>query len=127
RGSASDRGGVVSGPRWLSLVALAAMVGLAGAGCGVPVSTDVRVDGPVADTGATGAGGGSEAPPGPDDAVDDRQLVDYFLQAAAADPGDAVEQLRPFIHSDQRDSWQPDPRVIVVRVADITRTPAGDD
>lgn len=117
----------MSGPRWLSLVALAAMVGLAGAGCGVPVSTDVRVDGPVADTGATGAGGGSEAPPGPDDAVDDRQLVDYFLQAAAADPGDAVEQLRPFIHSDQRDSWQPDPRVIVVRVADITRTPAGDD
>lgn len=117
----------MTGRRWWAVGWLVVAVMVASAGCGVPTGTDVRVDGPVAETGSTGAGGGSDPPPGPDDATGDRQLVDYFLQAAAADPGDPVEQLRPFIHSSQREDWRPDPRVIVVRVSDITRTPAGDD
>jgi hypothetical protein len=114
---------------WRATVAavIAAGVTAAGAGCGVPTETEVRVDGPVAEAEVSGSGVQSDPPPGPDDATDDRQLVDYFLQAAAADPADAVEKLRPFIHSEQRGSWRPDPRVMVVRVEDITRTPAGDD
>lgn len=116
--------------RWRRLVGgglVVIAVVTAAAGCGVPTETDVRLDGPVAETELAGAGGGSDPPPGPDDATDDRQLVDYFLQAVAADPGDPVEQLRPFIHSEQREDWRPDARVTVVRVEDITRTPAGEN
>lgn len=107
--------------------ALGALVaGALVAGCGVPTHTDVRLDGPVAEVGLTGSGGEPNPPPGPDQASDERQLADYFLQAAAADPGDAVEQVRAFIHSDERDGWLPDPQVIVVRVEDSVATPAGD-
>ena len=113
--------------RTVACVVATASVAAGGAGCGVPTETEVRVDGPVAEAEVSGSGVQSDPPPGPDDATDDRQLVDYFLQAAAADPADAVEKLRPFIHSEQRGSWRPDPRVMVVRVEDITRTPAGDD
>jgi hypothetical protein len=94
------------------------------AGCGVPTQTGVQVDGPVAETGLPG-GYNPHPPPGPDEADSPRELVDYFLQAAAGDPVDAVEQLRPFIHSDHAAGWQPDQQVVVVRVEDDFLTPAG--
>lgn len=94
------------------------------AGCGVPPQTDVLVDGPVAEGGQP-AGHNPHPPPGPDDADSPRELVDYFLQAAAGDPADAVEQLRPFVRSDHAADWQPDPQVVVVRVEDDFLTPAG--
>jgi hypothetical protein len=95
------------------------------AGCGVPTHTGVNVDGPVADAGAPG-GYDPRPPPGPDEAESPQQLVEHFLQAAAGEPGDAVEQLREFIHSDQQEAWRPDPQVLVVRLEqDPVRTPAG--
>jgi len=88
--------------------------GLAAA-CGVPQWTDVVTEG--SGPGAEPAGAAvPRVPPGPDEASDPKQLVQYFLQAAAADPGNAVEELRPFIHSSQQRDWQPNPQVWVVRV-----------
>lgn len=111
---------------WRSALALLVVSAVALAGCGVPARTDVRVDGPVAEVDSPGAGGEPDPPPSPNEASDERQLVDYFLHAAAADPDDAVEQVRGFIHSKERDDWQPDSQVIVVRVEDSVETPAGD-
>lgn len=96
---------------------------LLAAGCGVPTSTGVHVDGPAAEADLA-IDNEPQLPPGPDDAESPEQLVEFFLQAAAGDPADAVERLRPFIHSDQRDRWQPEPQVIVVRVDRSPHTPA---
>lgn len=84
-------------------------------GCGVPTSSDVRVDGPPADAGGTGSGGEGNPPRGPDEAATEEELVNYFLQAAASDPETMIEDLRAFIHSDDQAAWQPDQQVYVVR------------
>lgn len=100
------------------LVACSLALVLAGGltACGVPQWTDVVTEG--SGPGAEPAGVSvPRVPPGPDDARNEEQLVHYFLQAAAADPGNAVEQLRPFIHSSQRDDYRPNQQVRVVRLA----------
>jgi hypothetical protein len=108
------------------LVALA--VGVLATGCGIPSSTDVRVDGPMVPAGAPAAGDGAASPPGPDDAGDEVELVENFLQAAAGDLGDPVRQLAGFVRSDQRDRWRPDPRIVVVRpVGQPFPTPGRDE
>lgn len=105
-----------------------ALTGALAAGCGVPSHTDVEVVGAESrDAGAEPATSGEpRVPPGPDEANSPEQLVDYFLQAAAGDPGNAAEELRPFIYSDEQASWQPDPEVVVVRMnRDPRLTPVG--
>lgn len=105
--------------------ALVVAVMLGVAGCGVPNHTGVEVDGPAEDAGVPGDEQRG-VPPGPDEAQNEHQLVDYFLQAAAGDPDNAVEQLRQFVHADERDDWQPDPQIMVIRVEDDpVFTPAG--
>lgn len=94
--------------------------------CGVPQWTDVVAEG--SGPGAEPAGVAvPRVPPGPDEARDEEQLVQYFLQAAAADPGNAGEQLRPFIHSSQQDDYRPNQQVWVVRVEEGSPvlTPSG--
>jgi hypothetical protein len=90
------------------------------AGCGVPTHTDVRVEGSPPEAGSPEFVP-PDPPPGPDDATDEAELVTYFLQAAARDPDNAVEELREFIRSDERDDWQPDSQVYVVRSGDDAR------
>ncbi|HEY8450911.1 MAG: hypothetical protein FWJ70_11860 [Micromonosporaceae bacterium] len=83
--------------------------------CGVPQWTDVVTEG--SGPGAEPAGATvPRVPEGPDDASDPEEFVRFFLQAAAADPGNAVEELRPFIHSSEQEDWRPNPQVWVVRV-----------
>lgn len=106
--------------------ALAVLTALALAGCGIPASTDVRVDGPLPEAGTSQSSDSPIRPPGPDEADTEAQLVEFFLQAAAANPQDPVEPLRPFIHQDERDAWQPDPQILVVRADESVSTPAGD-
>jgi hypothetical protein len=109
-------------PRSATLLLVGLSAGALVAGCGVPTYTDVHAEGPLV------APGGAEehepvSPPGPDEANSPVQLVDYFLQAAAADPDKAVEHLREFIQSEEAEDWDPDPRVMVVRVEDQFATP----
>lgn len=91
------------------------------AGCGVPTDTEVRADGPPPGA-EPQRPGRAEPPPGPDDASDEDELVEYFLQAGT-DPATAVEVLRDFIHTSEREQWQPDPQVHVVRIEDLLSTP----
>ena len=103
-----------------------ALAGALAAGCGVPSHTDVEVAGAEGPSAGAEPVGGVEprVPPGPDEADGPEQLVRYFLQGAAGDPRNAVEELRPFIYSDEQESWQPKPEVQVVRIDDSpTRTP----
>jgi hypothetical protein len=102
------------------LVALSA--GALIAGCGVPTHTDVHVEGPLVAPGATEEHE-PVSPPGPDEANSPVQLVDYFLQAAAADPDKAVDHLREYIRPEEAERWDPDPQVMVVRVEDQFATP----
>lgn len=109
------------------LAAVAALsVGLLLTGCGVPSSSGVQVDGPVAEQGNPGDDE-PRLPPGPDDARSADELVAHFLQAAAGNPDDAVEQLRPFVHRDRQSSWDPDGDVLLVRAEDPISTPVGID
>jgi hypothetical protein len=91
------------------------MAGVLLAGCGIPSETDVRVDGPVSDPGLSDTSDTPTTPPGPDQADSEEELVEYFLLAAAADPDDPLDALRAFIHPEERDDWQPDPQVLLVR------------
>src|SRR5690606_25191930 len=68
--------------------------------------------------GGTGSGGEPDPPPGPEEANDEQELVDFYLRAAAGDPENAVEELRRFIHPAVRDEWEPDSRVYVARIGD---------
>lgn len=104
----------------LAVVGLAAV--LLGAGCGVPSQTDVKVEGPPVEAGGDSAGDSADPPPGPDEANSADELVEYFLQAAATDPENAVEVLREFIHPDVRDDWEPAPPVYVARISDPVPT-----
>jgi hypothetical protein len=107
--------------RWLPV--LVALAGALLAGCGIPAGTDVRVDGPLPEAGSPEAGGSQEPPPGPDQARSAAELVESFLFAAAGNPEEPVELLREFIHPDQRDAWQPDPQILVVRADPPLPTP----
>lgn len=100
--------------------------GLLLAGCGVPDGTDVQVDGPMSEADSTGADEPTNSPPTPDQAEDQTQLVEYFLQAAAADLENPVEKLTAFVHRDQQAAWEPDPQILLVRTDDPVPTPAGD-
>lgn len=115
-------------PRSVVGVLAVLLAGVVATSCGVPQWTDVATEG--SGPGAEPAGSATpRVPPGPDDANDPEQLVTYFLQAAATDPGNAVEELRPFIHSSQQQSWQPgNSQVWVVRVEGdpvFTNLPSG--
>lgn len=101
--------------RWPALAAVTATAGVLLAGCGIPSETDVRVDGPAQDAGSSETNDTPTIPPGPEQADSEEELVDYFLLAAAANPEDPLDALRKFIHPEQRDDWQPDPQVLVVR------------
>lgn len=104
-------------PWYRALILLPVVVAaVVAAGCGVPARTAVEVDdvsGPEAELATSGV---PRVPPGPDEAESPEELVEHFLTAAAGDPGNAVEELRPFIHPSQRDDWNPGPEVLVVRV-----------
>ena len=78
-------------------LALVAVVAMLAAGCGVPGSSRPVV---VGDAPKLGARGDSSpvSPHGPDAAADARQLVEYYLQAAAW--GNAVSQDRPHAYDD---------------------------
>jgi hypothetical protein len=106
------------GIRALAVLAAGALLG----GCGVPTETGVEVQGPLAGAGPT-EDQQPVFPPGPDDARTPDQLVDFYLQAAAADPDRAVEHMREFIHPDHADGWEPASQVLVVRVKDQFPTP----
>jgi hypothetical protein len=107
--------------------ALAVVIGgLLLAGCGVPDDTGVQVDGPMSEADSTGADEPTNPPPTPDQADDQTQLVEYFLQAAAANLENPVEPLSTFIHADQRAAWEPDPQILLVRTEAPVETPAGD-
>lgn len=101
-------------------------VALLAAGCGVPTSTGVRVDGPPEGKDAPGLAGARALPPGPEDADTPEQLVEFFLRAAAADPENPVEVLREFIHPDERAAWQPPEDIYVARIADDPPRTYGD-
>lgn len=111
----SSRG---TGRRVLVAALAAAVAGVLVGGCGVPTGTDVQVEGPPAEAGGTGSGGEPDPPPGPEEANDEQELVDFYLRAAAGDPENAVEELRRFIHPAVRDEWEPDSRVYVARIGD---------
>ncbi|HLU32465.1 MAG TPA: LpqB family beta-propeller domain-containing protein [Natronosporangium sp.] len=104
--------------RTLAAILAATVAGVLVGGCGVPAHTDVQVEGPPAEFGGTGAGGEPDPPPGPEEAADEQELVDFFLRAAAADPENPMDALRPFIHPDVRADWDPDTRVYVARIGD---------
>lgn len=107
------------------IAVLALVTALLMAGCGVPTSTGVRVDGPPEEPGAPGDTGAAAPPPGPDDADTPEQLVQYFLRAATGDLETAVEALRPFLHPDYQDAWQPE-QVHVARIEDEPLLTPGD-
>lgn len=107
------------------VLAVLAAVGLTG--CGIPTGTDVRVDGPLPESTSAQTSGDPVPPPGPDLADSETDLVEYFLQAAAANPEEPLEALRTFIHPDDREGWQPpDPQILVVQAEKPVPTPAGD-
>jgi hypothetical protein len=96
------------------------------AGCGVPDSTEVQVDGSMSEADSTGADEAVHHPPTPDEADDQTQLVEHFLQAATANLENPVEPLSAFVHRDQQSTWQPDPQILLVRTDDPVPTQAGD-
>jgi len=113
------------GLRWAGAGLSVTLAGALLAGCGIPAGTDVRVDGPLPEAGSPQSSGTPVPPPGPDQADTAVELVEFFLQAAAADPVDPLAPLREFIHADERGSWQPDPQILVVRAEEPVPTPAG--
>ncbi|MPZ29106.1 MAG: hypothetical protein GEV12_22600 [Micromonosporaceae bacterium] len=107
----------------VAATALAVLTGAGLTGCGIPPGTSVRVDGPLPEIDSPQTSENPVLPPGPDQADSEVELVDNFLQAAAANPEDPVEVLREFVHQDDRGTWQPDPQILVVRADESVSTP----
>jgi hypothetical protein len=89
---------------------------LAVGGCGVPTSSDVEYVRPGPATGPQPPTGG-EAPPDADDATTPEEQVENFLQAAAGHPDGAADRLREFLLPADRERWQPEENIRVVRLS----------
>lgn len=96
-------------------VAAAAAAAVLATGCGVPTSSDVQYVGPGPERGSTLRGGGV-APPLPDEAGNPQDQVDNFLQAAAGSPDTAADRVREYLSSDDRERWEPDEGIRVIRL-----------
>jgi hypothetical protein len=108
----------MSGRLGTRLAAALAVSALTLAGCGVPTSSDVQHVGPGP---AAGSGSPSEGepPPSEDDATTPEEQVDNFLQAAAGSPENAEDRVRRFIRSTDRERWDPEDSIRVVRLLQV--------
>ncbi|BCJ64309.1 GerMN domain-containing protein [Polymorphospora rubra] len=117
--------------RLVAAAVVAALVtGLAG--CGIPETTGVRVDGPGPAPNYRGGTGVAQAPPQRSAAGSDPQTFAVaYLEAAAGELGGAVERVREFIapegQPDLRDKPGPDAQVNVVRLTESPRVTANAD
>jgi hypothetical protein len=95
---------------------------LAVAGCGVPTTSGVQYVGPGPATGPESPDEG-EPPPSADDATTPEAQVENFLQAAAGHPDGADDRVSAFLRSSDRERWQPEEEIRVVRLLQTFVTP----
>ncbi|MFI5890828.1 LpqB family beta-propeller domain-containing protein [Actinoplanes sp. NPDC051513] len=99
--------------RLLTVVAVAAL--LLG-GCGIPDDTKVTVVGAGPTGGAVRDDEVSRVRNLRLAATDPRQLVRYYLEAAAGDPDGAVARVKAFMSPEAQDGWTAGPDVRVIRL-----------
>lgn len=107
--------------RWRQLVATATLGGMlvAAAGCGVPSSTDVVVDGKGQADDMLGRVGGEQLPEGPEGTSNNtEEFVDRFLEAPAGDWEGAAERVKRFLSPQLQATWQAPQEITVVRLTD---------
>lgn len=109
--------------RWRAVPLLLALAGSGLAGCAVPGETDVTLDGPAQQRGAS-TGGSVVVAQGPGGATDPEELVKRYLRAGADGPKGAAEKLRAFLLPGT--AWQPGPELTVIRpLSDPVKTSLG--
>ncbi|MEV4655496.1 LpqB family beta-propeller domain-containing protein [Micromonospora sp. NPDC049301] len=88
--------------------ALGAALLLGGAGCGIPASSDVRVDGKAGTATEAGSvnGGSSEPPTRTASGSDTEAFVRNFLSAAAGEPDRAYERVKLFVAPEHQSRLQ---------------------
>ena len=102
-----------------SLLAVVALATLLAGGCGIPDNTRVTVVGPGPSDGVGDAVDNDSVPLVPNDrktATDPVQLVRFYLQAAAGDPGSALGRVKAFLSPDKRESFEAGTDVKVIRL-----------
>lgn len=115
----------------LLAVAVAALLGLAVSGCGIPTETDVRIDerGP-AYSGSGPLDGIGREPPRRESSDDVEQFVRNFLQAAAGEAAGAYDRVNEYIPRSSnrlRPRQGSDVAINVVRLTEAPRVTANPD
>src|SRR3954452_2045632 len=110
------------------LLTAAGLATLVLGGCGIPDHSDVRVIGPGPSAGSYASDDGS--PPihvTRDASTEPDQFARYFLQAAAGDPGTAVDRVKEFLSPAARAAFKPASKVVqVVRLVENPLYTPGD-
>jgi hypothetical protein len=110
------------------LLTAAVLATLVLGGCGIPDHSDVRVVGPGPSAGSYASDDGS--PPihvTRDASTEPDQFARYFLQAAAGDPGTAVDRVKEFLSPAARAAFKPASKVVqVVRLVENPLYTPGD-
>src|SRR4051794_10987928 len=120
-GRARTRPPPTSPPRWCDMrravLAVAVLAALLLGGCGIPDNSDVQVLGAAPPAGPSS--GDDSAPPvqfGRDATTDPSTFVDYYLQAAAGDPTDALTRVKGFLSAQAQAAFKPSsPGIKVIR------------
>ncbi|MEV7229476.1 GerMN domain-containing protein [Polymorphospora sp. NPDC051019] len=118
--------------RRLAAVAVVTALVAGLAGCGIPESSGVRVDGPgPAPNYGSGTGLGQVPPQRSVAGSEPQTFAVAYLEAAAGELGGAVERVREFIapagQPELRDKPGPDAQVNVVRLTELPRVTANAD